>query len=199
MRGFSQGRTHRLALRILVSSALGPVKSPSPTQKGKTMSKVMFKYPLDVGAECRITGFKGTIIARREYINGSVQYALQPKITKKDDNYVSDAKTVDEGYILGPKDVNEEVKFKFKCGDKVKNIINDFEGVVTKRQQWLNGCIEYTIEGKIIKSDLHGLIAKENNYWEQELEIVKNKKAVKVKGKKRSGGPSETFCSMETI
>lgn len=168
------------------------------------MSKVNFKYPLNAEAEDKLTGFKGTIIARAEYINGSIMYGIQPRMKEEDGHYIPDAKSIDEASIKTPDTVDETVKFKFKCGDKVKSIINDFEGVITKRTQWLNGCVKYRIEGKMIKSDLHGLTSLERNDWEQELELIKDKKGkakkpVKVKGKKRTGGPSETFSYMDSV
>ena len=164
------------------------------------MSTLTFIYSLGSQAEDKITGFKGTIIVRSEYLNGSVQYGLQPKMKdEKDTTVVPDAKTIDEKSIKGPKKVKDKITFKFSCGDKVKNTINDFEGVITKRTQWLNDCIEYRVEGKMIKSDLYGMTSLGNNYWEQELEKIKDKQPVKVKGKKRTGGPSESFCSMESV
>lgn len=163
------------------------------------MSKLNFKYPFDVEAEDRITGFKGTIIARKESINGAITYGLQPRKLKEDSDYIVDARAIDEGYISGVKEIDEEVEFKFDCGDKVQNFINGFEGTVVNRNQWLNGCIQYEVEGMMIKTDLHGMVAISNTYWEQELEVRKNVKPSKVKGKKRSGGPTTSFCSMEKI
>lgn len=159
------------------------------------MSKVSFKFPFDVMAECRITGFKGTIIVRQESINGSIQYGLQPRKNKEDSDYVGDAKSIDEGYVTGTPEVSEEVDFKFDCGDKVRNFINGFEGTITRRKQWLNGCIQYVVEGEVVKTELHGMTTQEHTCWEQELELQKDKAPAKVE-KRRTGGPSESFSSM---
>ena len=33
-------------------------------------------------ARCKVTGFKGILVTRVEYLNGCVRYALQPKVDK---------------------------------------------------------------------------------------------------------------------
>lgn len=169
-----------------------------------TKSKVNFKYPTGVEARCKVTGFKGTIVVRAEAINGAITYGLQPRQKKEDSDYVADAKCIDEDDIqLLDKDYNDGkskiVEFKFECGQPVKNFINEFEGVITRRKQWKNGCIQYVVEGKMLKNDLYGMTSLTNTYWEQELEAQKDKKTKKVAGKKRSGGPSEGFTAVETI
>lgn len=162
------------------------------------MSKVVFKYPCDVAAEDRITGFAGTIIVRCESINGAITYGIQPRKKKEDSDYVPDAQTVDEDYITGPDAVADEVDFKFDCGDRVHNIINGFSGVVVKRKHWLNGCIQYDVEGPMVKTEISGMTSQIKTFWEQELEAVKKSKPVKTE-KKRTGGPSARFCSMGKV
>ena len=41
--------------------------------------------------------------------------------------------------------------FKIELGAKVKNIVNGFEGIVTARVEYLNGCIQYGVEGMVNK------------------------------------------------
>ena len=38
-----------------------------------------FKFELGVQVKCKITGFKGTVIARIEHITGCDQYSVRPK------------------------------------------------------------------------------------------------------------------------
>ncbi len=53
---------------------------------------------------------------------------------------------------------NKAVKFKFALGVRVKDITCDFEGVITSRTQYLNGCLQYQVapevdkEGKMLDS-----------------------------------------------
>ena len=44
------------------------------------------KIELGVEVECRVTGFRGIVTSRVEYINGCIQYCVRGKI-KKDGKY----------------------------------------------------------------------------------------------------------------
>ena len=163
------------------------------------MSKVEFKYPLGAEAKDAVTGFPGVLIVRKENINGSISYGLQPTIGKEDSTYVPDAKIIDEVDVAltGPEvGKPEKVEFKFECGQYVRNHINGFEGVVQQRIEWKNGCVEYQVEAAAMKSELHGMVFLKKNFWEQELEAQK-KKTAKV-AKKRTGGPSYRETLVET-
>jgi len=169
------------------------------------MSNVEFKYPLGAKAKDAVTGFPGVLIVRKENINGSISYGLQPIIEKEDSTYVPDAKIIDEVDVLLEGDharylennKPEEVEFEFECGQYVRNHINGFEGVVQRRIEWKNGCIEYQVEAAAMKSELHGMVFLMKNFWEQELE-AQEKKTAKV-AKKRTGGPSYQETLMESI
>lgn len=43
------------------------------------------KNEINLGSivRCKVTGFKGTAIARLEYLNGCVQYGIKPVVDKK--------------------------------------------------------------------------------------------------------------------
>ena len=164
------------------------------------MSSVEFKYPLGAKAKDAVTGFPGVLIVRKENINGSISYGLQPIIEKEDSTYVPDAKIIDEVDVVltGPEvGKPEKVEFQFECGQYVRNHINGFEGVVQRRIEWKNGCIEYQVEAAAMKSELHGMVFLKKNFWEQELEAQK-KKTAKV-AKKRTGGPSYRETLMESV
>ena len=45
--------------------------------------QAIFKYDLGAQAVDTVTGFKGTITARIEFISGCVQYALRPRVDEK--------------------------------------------------------------------------------------------------------------------
>ena len=57
-----------------------------------------FKFDLGLEAEDVITGFKGIIIYRVEYLTGCAQYGLQPKI-KKGDKDIPESRQVDENRL----------------------------------------------------------------------------------------------------
>lgn len=81
-----------------------------------------FKYELGLEAEDIITGFKGFITYRVEYLTGCPQYGLQPKM-KKGDKEVTHAKQFDENSLrLTGKSISlpneEEVKKEFEKAGK---------------------------------------------------------------------------------
>ena len=158
----------------------------------ENQNNVTFLYPCKVTAECEVTGFSGMIICRKELINGSVQYGIQPR-SKEDSDYVVDAKSIDEGYLIRVERSDEKVPFKFDCGEKVKNKINGFVGTIIERRQWANGCIQYIVEAEMVKTDLQGYVRQESKSWEQELEIEQGEKVV-VK-KSRTGGETTSFSA----
>ena len=36
-------------------------------------------------------------------------------------------------------------RFKFQLGDKVKDVVTEYEGIVTSRTRYLNGCLTYGV------------------------------------------------------
>lgn len=59
---------------------------------------MIFKFNLRDRVSDSITGFKGTITARTEWINGCIRYAVQPKIGK--DGKCPDAINFDEADLV---------------------------------------------------------------------------------------------------
>ena len=43
----------------------------------------MYKYNLGDKLVCKVTGFSGIVTARVEFLNGCVQYCLQPSVNSK--------------------------------------------------------------------------------------------------------------------
>ena len=43
--------------------------------------------------------------------------------------------------------------FVFELGVKVKDIVSGFQGIVTSRTEYLNGCIRYGVEAQELKKD----------------------------------------------
>ena len=159
------------------------------------MSTLKYKHKLGLKATCRVTNFSGTLIAVRQGINGAITYGVQPA-SKKDENWVQDAKNIDEDDLV-PNRVSEEQEaiFKFSCGQKVQNIVNGFEGIVISRMFWKNGCTMYVVEGKCITTD-EGVTTPSKSSWEQELELIKDSdKKISAPTKKR-GGPITTLCAV---
>lgn len=55
-----------------------------------------------------------------------------PAVLKADDVIVSEVLNV----------------FRFACGDRVKDRISGFKGVVINRTEWINGCRRYAVQGE---------------------------------------------------
>lgn len=156
------------------------------------MSNVIFKYPQGLKAKCKVTNFTGTITARSQQINGSVQYALQPA-AKEGESFIPDGLIIDEENIqlldaLPEGWKPESVNFTFETGDQVRNRLNNFEGFISRRVQHQNGCEGYRVEGPITKE------GKEVNHpaYLQELVAIgkgMNALAEEPVQRKRTGGP----------
>jgi len=70
-----------------------------------------------------------------------------------------------------------------KLGLKVKDKITELTGIAVERREFLNGCIQYAVQGKALKD------GKLPDAWyidEQQLEIVGSGKQIK---KSKTGGP----------
>ena len=76
------------------------------------MTKEMFK--LGQRLRCRISGFEGIATTRIEYLNGCVQYCLQPSVDKEgkavEGEYFDQGQLilVDEGVCTPPKRIKTE-------------------------------------------------------------------------------------------
>lgn len=76
-------------------------------------------------------------------------------------------------------------EFEFNLGDKVKDQITGFAGIVTCRSQWLNGCNTYGLQTEKLKD---GEVPQDRQHFDApQLKLVK---AAAVKSRKvRAGGP----------
>ncbi len=82
-----------------------------------------------------------------------------------------------------------EVKFKFKCGQRVEDSLTGFNGIIDGAAIWINGCVRYSVIPKIKK----GENTRPEGWWidEAQLNLLDDgitKEAEK--RQKRTGGPS---------
>ena len=76
---------------------------------------------------------------------------------------------------------------KLTLGERVKDIVNGFTGIVTVRHEYLNGCIQYTVEPSV---------GEDNKYIEplrideEQLEKVDDGILKSKKKPKKVGGPT---------
>ena len=71
-------------------------------------------------------------------------------------------------------------------GDKVKDIITDFEGIVVARAVYMNGCVRCQVQAKVKKdgTPIEG-------EWIDETQLICKKKAEKQNREKDTGGPCD--------
>ena len=78
----------------------------------------------------------------------------------------------------------QQPNFRFTLGDKVKDDITGFEGIVTRRTQWLNNCNTYGVQPTQLKD---GTPQSPESFDEPQLKIVEEKVH---KPSQKTGGPS---------
>ena len=76
-----------------------------------------WRFKLGEKVKDTITGFKGTVTARIEYLNGCLQYCIEPRVGKE--GKVEKVQYVDEGQleIQGAKRVKSDSSFPPSGGD----------------------------------------------------------------------------------
>ena len=77
---------------------------------------------------------------------------------------------------------------KVKLGDKVKDKVSGFTGVIVSQHEYLNGCTRFTIQPVI---DKDGKLPDSATFDAPQLELVEKKVAEAEKGENKTGGPSK--------
>lgn len=78
------------------------------------------------------------------------------------------------------------MKFKYKLGAKAQDTITGFEGVITRRTQWLNNCNTYGLQPKGMKED--GSVKETAQFDEPALILLQEDMH---QAHQRTGGPTE--------
>lgn len=116
-----------------------------------------FKYPMNVVAKDKISGFKGVIIARTAHLFGCAQYGLAPQElsadgTPRPTEYFDESRIeiLDETEAInGENDFN--IIFAIKLGSEVKDKVSNFEGKVLVAVENLYNCNQYYVEQPVDK------------------------------------------------
>ena len=111
--------------------------------------------PVKLGNVCRdpITGYTGTAIQMVEMLNGTIQYAVQPKCDPKDTSKMPEAYNFDTHLLefvaegLESK-VTPPAPCLIKLGDKVQDRITGIKGIAGNKATFINGCIYFAVEPK---------------------------------------------------
>lgn len=99
------------------------------------------------------TGYEGVAINRTSFMNGTIQYNIQPKAnggTTYPDAISIDEhlmEVIDEG--LASRATPQTFESPIILGNKVKCLVTGFEGIATMKTEYLNGCAAYFVVGKV--------------------------------------------------
>lgn len=106
-----------------------------------------------------VSGFTGIAIQRLEYLNGNVQWGIQPVMeegakTLPDvillDYHMLDY--VDEGVAARVTPCNDTSGITL--GELVEDKASGFQGIATQRCEYLNGCTRYGVLPRAVKTDI---------------------------------------------
>lgn len=87
-------------------------------------------------------------------------------------------------------------KFKFKCGDVVRDQVTGLEGIVTARSQWLHNCNTYRVQPQELKD---GKPVDSSGFDEPQLDLVKKKPKNVAKSPGNTGGPTPSVDMDRTV
>ena len=83
----------------------------------------------------------------------------------------------------------QQPNFKFNIGDKVKDTITGFQGIITARTQWLNNCNTYNVQSQELKD---GQPTDRVFFDEPQLELVESDV---YEPKQTTGGPERVVLA----
>ncbi len=136
----------------------------------------------------KITGFEGIAIEMATYLNGCVQFEVQPPINKE--GKIPDSVWIDEQQLVVIEVSEIEVKvipkevIMIELGNEVRDTLLGFEGIAISRNISITGYIQYEVQPKKDKEDKLPDSAYVNAKF---LEVTKAKNEKK-KPKKEDGG-----------
>lgn len=84
-------------------------------------------------------------------------------------------------------------EFKFELGDKVKDTMTGFKGIIVYRTQWIHNCNVYGVKSQELKD---GMPRDNAQFDEPQLELVKEKVIEK---SRETGGPCESMNQSNRI
>lgn len=98
-----------------------------------------------------ITNFTGVAISWVEYMGGNTMVNIQPQCgedEKKPESHFCDFQSLYElpdgkTVSIPPKPMSNSLAI----GDEVRDKANGYQGIVTAKHIWINGCVHYRVEG----------------------------------------------------
>lgn len=118
----------------------------------------MSKITIGCIAKDAASGFQGTVTSRSEFMNGNIQFALQPAV--KDDSItlpeavqfdIAQLDYVSEGISGRSTPANDHCPGAL--GALVEDKVTGLRGTATHRTTFLNGCVYYIVTRKVDNRD----------------------------------------------
>ena len=146
-----------------------------------------FKYEIGDEVLDSISGFKGVITARTEYLYGTINYHVKPMELK--DNKPQEEESIEEPQVqlLTKNKLKVEGDFepRFNLGDVVRDSLTSYKGTVVARVYYINGCIHVGVKSSELKDG-----APLPSVWfnQDQVELLEETKQTE---RKSNGGPEE--------
>ena len=80
-------------------------------------------------------------------------------------------------------------KFKHNVGNKAKDRLTNYKGIIVSRTEWITGCNTYGIQATIKE----GIIPDPQNVDEDSIKILQGGLSLKSKKIKEPGGPKNSY------
>lgn len=116
-----------------------------------------FKYPMNVVAKDKVSGFSGIILVRSAHLFGCSQYGITPQeldsdgSTKKTEHFdESRIEIVDDRNAVDGASQFDSI-FVIPLGSEVKDKVSNFQGKALVAMQHLHNCNQYYVEPPVDK------------------------------------------------
>lgn len=138
----------------------------------------------------KITGFEGLALEKSEYLNGCVQFEVQPKIDKEgkipepshiDEQQLEVIEIADTNLVFIPRDSDPAIAL----GEEVKDTLLGFKGVAISRSTSISGYVQYDVQPK---KDKEGKLPDSAYVSARHLEIITKKASEEVEEDPPGGG-----------
>lgn len=158
---------------------------------------------IDLGCYARdkVSGYSGYLTSWHMLYNGAIQYGMQPQITQDKPNEYPKSLCFDqeqlefvrEGIPLTPAATSLESQLNpFHIGDKVRDKVSGFSGIVIELVLFLNGCLYIQFETQKIAQETGQTVKPFVPFQRLELLMqpsVAEPRVYKDKTTKPTGGP----------
>lgn len=102
----------------------------------------------------KMTGYEGIANSRHFDYTGQIQIGIQPPVAKDKPGELPDPYTFDEADVefvaagMSAQAVSVPTEFAVKLGEIAEDVITGYRGVVVRRSEFMNGCVNFILRAK---------------------------------------------------